>query len=60
MSDQFTKAENDAFDLGVKDGETHGWNALNPFASDTHPDEWDAWETGVTVGILNHEAQADL
>lgn len=54
----FTKSETQAFDCGVKDGEQRGWNAENPYNSRTHPDEFDAWETGFSVGIQNNEASS--
>lgn len=48
----FTLEETVAFDLGVAAGEERGWNAKNPFDSSTQYDEWDAWETGVSVGRM--------
>lgn len=47
-----TPEEHAAFDRGVGDGYAHGWDCENPYNVDTQYPEWDAWETGVTLGRL--------
>jgi hypothetical protein len=47
-------SEHQAFDRGVIDGRALGIEAPNPYDADQSPQEWDAWETGKSVGAQEH------
>lgn len=49
-----SEAEHAAFDRGVSDGLAVGIEAENPFDSKNSYAEWDAWETGKSVGAQQH------
>lgn len=52
-----TPEENQAFDLGYKQGEELGDKAINPYEYETQPNLWEAWESGYSVGSLGFKDQ---
>ena len=49
-----TPSEHQAFDRGNADGRRDGIEVENPYDPEQSPEEWDAWETGKSVGAQEH------
>lgn len=52
---EITAEEQEAFDLGYKQGLEIGPEAENPYEHTSDNGLWEAWETGHSVGMLGRE-----
>lgn len=49
-----SESEHLAFDLGVSMCGMYGFECVNPYNPQSERGEFDAWETGASIGYLNY------